>query len=65
MHPEDAVREAKAHRDDTPEPPEGWSPLAGGFVNLGEGLLKVTEGVLDVVAPRKPKDAAGGEDASG
>lgn len=58
LHPEEALKEARAHREDHPTPPEGWSPLAGGFVTLGEGLLKVTEGVLDVVAPRKAKASA-------
>ncbi len=60
LDPAEAVREARAHTDDPVVPEEGWSPLAAGLVSLGGGLAKVAEGVLDVVAPRKPKDGEAG-----
>ena len=37
----------------------GWSPLSTGMRSLGAGLFKVAEGVLDQVAPRKPKKDRG------
>lgn len=57
-HPADpagVAREAQAHLNDPVEVPEGWSPLSVGVRSMGGGLLKVTEGVLDVVAPRRQK----------
>lgn len=56
LDPAEAVKAAKAHTADPVEPEDGWSPLAAGIANLGGGLAKVAEGVLDVVAPRKPKE---------
>jgi hypothetical protein len=58
MHPSEAFRTARASADDAVEADPGWTPLAAGLKNLGGGLAKVAEGVLDVVAPRKPKDGA-------
>lgn len=58
-HPTDpvgAVREAQGRIHEEVTPPEGWSTLAVGARSLGGGLLKVTEGVLDVVAPRKKRE---------
>ena len=55
LDPVEAVKSAQGHVHETVEAPEGWSPLVGGLTSLGSGLLKVSEGVLDVVAPRKPK----------
>lgn len=55
-HPTDLIEAGRAAQDHVQDPvtaPDGWSPLVGGALTLGEGLLKVTEGVLDVVAPRK------------
>lgn len=65
LDPAAAVREARAHTSDEVHPEEGWTPLAAGLVKLGGGLAKVAEGVLDVVAPKKPKEAAEGEVAEG
>lgn len=62
LHPLRAVEEAVAHADDTLDRPEGLGPLSVGLRDLGGGLARVAEGVLDEVAPRKPK---GGDDASG
>ena len=65
LDPAAAVREARAHTSDEVHPEEGWTPLAAGLVKLGGGLAKVAEGVLDVVAPKKPKEGAeGGADAA-
>ena len=58
LDPAAAARTARAHAEDTLTPEEGWSPLAAGLVTLGGGLSKVAEGVLDQVAPRKPKPPA-------
>jgi hypothetical protein len=58
LDPAEAVKAARDHTGDPVTPEEGWSPLAAGLVNLGGGLAKVAEGVLDVVAPRKPKPSA-------
>ena len=58
-HPLDPVGviHAVQHPSEEPVPtPEGWSPLAGGIRTLGEGVMAVAEGVLDKVAPKKPKD---------
>lgn len=57
LDPAEAVKAARVHTADPVIPEEGWSPLAAGLVNLGGGLAKVAEGVLDVVAPRKPRPA--------
>lgn len=61
-HPKDpiaAVKEAREHIEEVPEHAEGETVLTAGVRELGGGLYKVAEGVLDVVAPRsKP---AGGE----
>lgn len=46
--------------------PEGWSELSGGIKTFAQGLGSVAEGVLDVVAPKKPKaDDAEDPGASG
>ena len=65
LDPAAAVREARAHTSDEVHPEEGWTPLAAGLVKLGGGLAKVAEGVLDVVAPKKPKEGAEGGVAEG
>lgn len=57
--PGQAWQAAREHAHDPVETEEGWTPLATGFVNLGGGLAKVAEGVLDQVAPRKPKPPEG------
>lgn len=56
LDPVEAAKTAQTHVEDPVEGKNGWSPLVTGLGELGEGLLKVTEGVLDAVAPRKPKD---------
>jgi hypothetical protein len=64
-HPLDPLRAvdvARAHADDALDRPEGLGPLSVGLRDLGGGLTRVAEGVLDEIAPRKPK---GGDDASG
>lgn len=61
---EKAAETARAGED--PPPLEGWSELSGGVKSLAQGLGAVAEGVLDVVAPRKPKAeeaGAGGAEA--
>lgn len=63
MDPAGALRTARAHQSDPVEAEPGWSPLTAGILNLGGGLAKVAEGVLDVVAPRKPR--ADGEPVGG
>ncbi len=68
MDPVAAVREAREHIDEVPEAVEGETPLAAGARDLGGGLFKLAEGILDVVAPRRPQGAAGeapGTDAAG
>jgi len=55
LEPVEAVKDAQAHQDEPVETPPGWSPLAGGLKTLGEGVMSVAEGVLDTVAPKKPK----------
>lgn len=57
LDPSGALRAARASASagDPVEPDPGWTPLAAGIKNLGGGLAKVAEGVLDVVAPRKPR----------
>lgn len=65
MKPGEAWQATRDHAQDPVVPDEGWTPLAAGFVSLGGGLMKVAEGVLDTVAPRKPKpgaEAADGEE---
>lgn len=62
LEPKAAVREAKARVDDPVVAEPGWSPLSTGLRTFGEGLFKVAEGVLDQVAPRKPKASPPGED---
>ncbi|MSP54718.1 MAG: hypothetical protein EXR69_03800 [Myxococcales bacterium] len=61
-HPKDpiaAVTAAREQLSEVPEPAEGETVLTAGVRELGGGLYKIAEGVLDVVAPRsKP---AGGE----
>jgi len=64
LDPTEALRTARASSDDPVEADPGWTPLAAGLKNLGGGLARVAEGVLDVVAPRKPK-AEGEDDAPG
>ncbi|MDP2308315.1 MAG: hypothetical protein Q8P18_20010 [Pseudomonadota bacterium] len=59
LDPSGALRTARASASagDPVESDPGWTPLAAGLKNLGGGLAKVAEGVLDVVAPRKPRTA--------
>ncbi len=52
MDPKGAVDEARERLVDVPEPGEGETVLTAGIRDLGGGLYKVAEGVLDVVAPR-------------
>ena len=56
--PVGAAKEVQSRLHDPITPPEGWSTLSVGARSLGGGLLKVTEGVLDVVAPRKRREEA-------
>lgn len=56
LDPVEAVKDVQEHQDEPVSTPEGWSPLAGGLKALGEGMISVAEGVLDVVAPKKPKE---------
>lgn len=71
MDPAAAVNEARQRIDEVPEPAEGETPLTAGARDLGGGLYKLAEGVLDVVAPRRAKahggagDNAAGEDGVG
>ncbi len=58
MNPAAAVEAARAHIDDMPEPAEGETALTAGARDLGGGLYKLAEGVLDVVAPRRAGQAA-------
>ncbi len=60
LDPAGAIRTARASAGDSFEADPGWTPLAAGIKNLGGGLARVAEGVLDVVAPRRPKDGADG-----
>lgn len=68
MDPAAAVNEARQRIDEVPEPAEGETPLTAGARDLGGGLYKLAEGVLDVVAPRRAKahgdNAAGGDAAA-
>ncbi len=64
MDPMQALSEASAGRDAPVPTPEGWSPLTGGLGQLGEGLYRVTEGVLDQVAPRRPRSEGAEEGSS-
>lgn len=59
LEPAEALKTARAKTDEPVVAEDGWSPLAAGLVNLGGGLAKVAEGVLDVVAPRKSKTPEG------
>jgi hypothetical protein len=53
LDPGEAVKTATQRVEEpVPESP-GWSPLSTGMASFGSGLLKVAEGVLDQVAPRK------------
>ncbi len=55
-HPLDPVRAAQAARERVADPvqeADGLAPLGVGLRDLGGGLSRVAEGVLDVVAPRK------------
>lgn len=69
MDPAAAVNEARQRIDEVPEPAEGETPLTAGARDLGGGLYKLAEGVLDVVAPRRAKahgdGAAEGDAAEG
>jgi hypothetical protein len=61
QHPLDPVRAAhvaRAHVEDPLDRPEGLGPLAVGLRDLGGGLARVAEGLLDEVAPRRPAEAA-------
>jgi len=67
-HPTDpaaAVGHASAHKDDDLELREGEAPLAAGVRALAGGLYRSSEAVLDVVAPRRPRQDAAhdGDDA--
>ncbi len=53
MDPGAAVGEARQRLNEVPEPAEGETPLTAGARDLGGGLMKLAEGVLDVVAPRR------------
>lgn len=55
MDPGAALKSAQAGVGTPVESEEGWSPLTAGLRSLGGGLFKVAEGVLDQVAPRKPR----------
>ncbi|MFN7144808.1 MAG: hypothetical protein ACK4YP_13610 [Myxococcota bacterium] len=61
LEPAEALKTARAKTEEPVVAEEGWSPLAAGLVNLGGGLAKVAEGVLDAVAPRKTKTADGAD----
>lgn len=73
QHPTDPFAAAntfgeKVQAGEAPPPLEGWSGLASGAKTLGEGLGSVAEGVLDAVAPKRPKADAPepeGTDAEG
>lgn len=58
LRPGEAVKTAAQHVEDPVQAQEGWSPLTAGIRSFGGGLFKVAEGVLDQVAPRKPKGGA-------
>ena len=63
-HPTDpiaALDHAAKHKSDQVEVREGEAPLAAGMRALAGGLYRSTEAVLDVVAPRKPKPGAEGD----
>lgn len=60
LDPMGAVRTAKEHTGDTVSKEEGLTSLSTSILELGGGLAKVAEGVLDQVAPRKKKDDAAG-----
>ncbi len=62
LDPGQAFKTVRAHQSDPVTAEPGWSPLSAGLLNLGDGLARVAEGVLDVVAPRKPRSA---EDTGG
>ena len=65
LRPGEAVKTAAQHVEDPVQAQEGWSPLTAGIRSFGGGLFKVAEGVLDQVAPRKPKkDKAAGDGAA-
>lgn len=57
LRPGEAVKTAAQHVEDPVPAAEGWSPLTAGIRSFGGGLFKVAEGVLDQVAPRRPKAA--------
>lgn len=66
LRPDAAFQVARDHAEDDLHPREGYTPLTTGLVDLGAGLAKVAEGVLDVVAPRRPKPPAdAGAEAEG
>jgi hypothetical protein len=65
LDPAGALRTVREHQADPVDTEPGWSPLSAGLLNLGGGLAKVAEGVLDAVAPRRPRaDEAAGEDTA-
>lgn len=55
LAPGKALDAARGHLDDPLAPPPGSAPLVEGLKTLGSGLEKVAEGLLDQVAPRKPR----------
>ena len=62
MRPAEALRVAREHQHDEPEAREGLTQLSTGILNLGGGVARVAEGVLDTVAPRKTKVDDGAAD---
>lgn len=64
--PGKAFAELREHATDPVEVAEGSAPLTEGLKTLATGLEKVAVGVLDAVAPKKPKaDAPPEGEASG
>ena len=64
LDPGAAVNEARERIHEVPEPAEGETPLTAGARDLGGGLYKLAEGVLDVVAPRNRKAGNGDSDVA-
>lgn len=61
MDPGAALKSAQVAAESPVEAEPGWSPLTAGLRSFGGGLFKVAEGVLDQVAPRKPRPVDGEE----
>lgn len=65
-HPMDPLAAARSVQSRASAPvvaDEGWTPLSVGLRSLGGGALKVAEGVLDKVAPKRRGDEGGGDAA--